>query len=535
MKFQYKLLLSINFIALIFLLPNKIWARQIPQYLSGTIVKAINSPKVYYIENNTKRPIESPNMLISQFSWEDMVIASPIELDAIPTGAPMTFRNGSLLANSGAVYVVSNNKIRAISSAQTFVNKGYKWQNIIPVSNAELALHQRGDILSDTDTHPDGSLLLAPNGAVYKIESGLRRYIPSPTIFTSRYRWQDLISVSQNVIDSYPAGTDEYYPDGKLIASANTVFLMQQNKKLPISSPEVFESYGFKWGRIIRATEYELSVIPEGVTLSEIKYQRARVLLSPEGSSAVYVVDTTGALRYIPSPFIFNTLQYKWDEIIKISPNVLKRYQIGPNKLFSDGSLISYNGAVYLISNEYKKPIANANIFLGLGYRWPAVIPLRTDEFNQYKTGNLIPDISNDKYNLITVNDGDDIVININGKIEGVKLLGIDAPEIDNFMSSNYYCYGVESYLALKNLIASNRVLLFKDPTKEDRDDYNRLLRYLYLEDGISLQEYLLKEGYAKEYTHNGISYQNQTKYKALEQEAKQNKRGLWSSSCNNN
>ena len=57
----------------------------------------------------------------------------------------------------------------------------------------------------------------------------------------------------------------------------------------------------------------------------------------------------------------------------------------------------------------------------------------------------------------------------------------------------------------------------------------------MYLEDGSSIQEYLLKEGYAKEYTHNGVSYQSQSTYRALEQEAKENKRGLWTNSCNIN
>jgi micrococcal nuclease len=534
MQTKYKVLLVITFITLSFILPNNISARQIPNYPNGIIVKSVNNPKVYYIENNTKRPIESPNMLISQFRWQDLIEVSPVELDAIALGTPMTFRDGSLLSNNGTVYVVSNARVRPITSPQAFLSKGYKWNNIIPVSNAELSLHQKGASLREEDNYPDGSLLLAPGGAVYKLESGLRRYIPSPLIFDSRYRWEYLIPVSQVIIDSYPRGSDEYYPDGLLISSATGVFLMQRNQRLPITSPAVFESYGFKWGQIRRATDYELSIIPEGQPISEIKNYRSRVLISPTGSSATYVVDTTGVFRYIPSPFIFEKLNYKWDEIIKIHANVLQQYPVGANKLFQDGTVVSYNGGVYLIANDYKKPIGSPNIFLSLGYKWSDIIPLRVNEFNQYPTGNVISDISNDKYNVITVNDGDDIVVNINGKIEGVKLLGIDAPELDSFISPNY-CYGVEAYQALKNLIASNRVSLVKDPLKEDRDDYNRLLRYVYLEDGRSLQEYLLKKGFAKEYTYNGASYQSQANYKALEQEAKANKKGLWATSCNSN
>jgi len=534
MQIKYKVLLVITFITLNFILPNNISARQIPNYPNGIIVKSVNNPKVYYIENNTKRPIESPNMLISQFRWQDLIEVSPVELDAIALGTPMTFRDGSLLSNNGTVYVVSNARVRPITSPQAFLSKGYKWNNIIPVSNAELSLHQKGDSLREEDNYPDGSLLLAPGGAVYKLESGLRRYIPSPLIFDSRYRWEYLIPVSQVIIDSYPRGSDEYYPDGLLISSATGVFLMQKNQRLPITSPAVFESYGFKWGQIRRATDYELSIIPEGQPISEIKNYRSRVLISPTGSSATYVVDTTGVLRYIPSPFIFEKLNYRWDEIIKIPANVLQQYPVGANKLFQDGTVVSYNGGVYLIANDYKKPIGSPNIFLSLGYKWSDIIPLRVNEFNQYPTGNVISDISNDKYNVITVNDGDDIVVNINGKIEGVKLLGIDAPEKEDF-SKTESCFGIEASQALRDFIKSNRVKLVRDTLKEDRDDNNRLLRYVYLEDGISLQEYLLREGYVKEYTHKGIFYQNQTTHRALEKEAKDNKKGLWATSCNSN
>jgi len=529
---QYTYILGI---LILLLLPNNIMARQISMYPNGVIIKAVNNPKVYYIENGKKRPIESPNMLTSQFRWQDMIIVSPVEVDVIPTGSEMTYRDGSLLSNRGAVYVISDGKRRQIDSPSTFVQKGYKWNNIIAVSDAELAPHAQGDILTTSDRHPNGSLLVRPGGSVFVIKNGQRRYIPSPLIFQARYRWESLIDVSESYLNNYPQGENEFYPDGLLIASATGVYMMQNNVRQPITSPEVFESYGLNWGQVRRATDFELSIIPVGGAISEIKSYPSRVLISPTGSGAVYVVDTTGLLRYIPSPFIFNKLNYKWDEIINIPANTLNKYPKGENMLFPNGTVVSYNGTVYLIANGYKKPIGNPEVFLGLGYKWTDIISSRFNEFAQYPLGAIITDVNSELYNIISVNDGDDITVNLNGRIEGVKLLGVDAPELDSLMSSSNYCYGVEAYQALKNLVASNRVKLVKDPVKEDRDDYNRLLRYVYLEDGRFAQEYLIKEGYAKEYTYKGAFYQNQAKHKALEQEAKNNNKGLWATSCNKN
>lgn len=534
MQTKYKVLLVITFITLSFILPNNISARQIPRHPNGTLVKAINNPKVYYIDNNTKRPIESPNIFTNQFRWQDIVTVSPVELDAIPTGVFMTFKEGSLLSNRGVIYIVSDGLRRPIDSFETFLQKGYKLNNVISVTDRDLSVHPQGAVLTTQDKHPNGSLLVGSEGKVFIIKNGQRKWIPTPNIFITRYRWQDLIGVSNEYLSTYPDGGNQYYTDGILLAdSVGKIYVMNNNTKQHISSPAVFEGYGFNWGQPLRATDSELALIPEGEALKVVKYQRDRVLISPTGSPAVYVVDKTGVLRYIPSPFIFDKLKYRWDQIIKLPPTIFSQYQIGANRLFQDGTVVSYNGVVYLISNDYKKPIGSPNIFLSLGYKWSDIIPLRVNEFNQYPTGNVISDISNDKYNVITVNDGDDMVVNINGKIEEVKLLGIDAPELDSFISPTNYCYGVEAYQIVKNLISSNRISLVKDPVKEDRDDYNRLLRYVYLEDGRSLQEYLLKEGYAKEYTHKGIFYQSQANYKALEQEAKVNKKGLWATSCN--
>jgi hypothetical protein len=311
-------------ILILLLLPNKIKARQVSMYPNGVIIKAVNNPKVYYIENGKKRPIESPNMLTSQFRWQDIVVASPVELDALPTGAEMTYGDGSLLSNRGAVYVISDGMRRPIASPSTFIQKGYKWNNIIAVSDAELAPHAQGDILTTADRHPNGSLLVRPGGAVFVIKNGQRRYIPSPLIFQARYRWESLIDGSESYLNTYPQGENEFYPDGLLISSATGVYIMQNNVRQPITSPEVFESYGLNWGQVRRATDFELSIIPVGVAMSEIKSYPSRVLISPTGSGAVYVVDTTGVLKYIPSPFIFNKLNYKWDEIINIPSKVQK-------------------------------------------------------------------------------------------------------------------------------------------------------------------------------------------------------------------
>jgi len=111
--------------------------------------------------------------------------------------------------------------------------------------------------------------------------------------------------------------------------------------------------------------------------------------------------------------------------------------------------------------------------------------------------------------------DGDTIEIE-NGV--RVRYIGIDTPEI----GEHYYLEATE---ANRQLVEGNRIRLEKDV--EDKDEYGRLLRYVWVAETMVNAE-LVKLGYAYSY-----SYPPNLKYQAhflqLEKEAREQKRGLWS------
>jgi len=118
---------------------------------------------------------------------------------------------------------------------------------------------------------------------------------------------------------------------------------------------------------------------------------------------------------------------------------------------------------------------------------------------------------------LVTqVIDGDTI------EIEGgyhVRYIGIDTPEI----GEPYYLEATE---ANRNLVEGKVVWLEKDV--EDKDKYGRLLRYVWVDDTMVNAE-LVSLGYAYSYSYPpNVSYQKH--FLQLEQEAREQERGLWSS-----
>ncbi len=124
---------------------------------------------------------------------------------------------------------------------------------------------------------------------------------------------------------------------------------------------------------------------------------------------------------------------------------------------------------------------------------------------------------------VVRVVDGDTINVEINGKVESVRYIGIDTPETVD-PRKPVQCFGVEASKKNKELVEGKMVRLEKDIT--DRDKYNRLLRYIWLDDVLINQE-LVEQGFAKSYSYPpDIKYQD--KFVAAEKKAREDKLGLW-------
>ncbi len=121
---------------------------------------------------------------------------------------------------------------------------------------------------------------------------------------------------------------------------------------------------------------------------------------------------------------------------------------------------------------------------------------------------------------ITKVVDGDTVDVEINGKKDVVRLIGINAPETNE-------CFGKEATDKAKEILNSKEVTLEPDSSQDDRDKYHRLLRYVFLSDGTNFGETMTRDGFAKEYTYK-FPYKYQSIYKKAQQEAKDKKSGLW-------
>lgn len=131
------------------------------------------------------------------------------------------------------------------------------------------------------------------------------------------------------------------------------------------------------------------------------------------------------------------------------------------------------------------------------------------------------------EYKLESVIDGDTIRIDYDGKSEKVRFLLVDTPET-NHETLGEQPFGPEAKEFTKNLLEGEDTVYLEFDVSS-RDKYQRLLAYIYTKDGVSIQEELLRNGYARV----AYIYDPNTKhvdwFKDVQENAQKQAVGIWS------
>lgn len=125
---------------------------------------------------------------------------------------------------------------------------------------------------------------------------------------------------------------------------------------------------------------------------------------------------------------------------------------------------------------------------------------------------------------VVQVVDGDTIKAEIGGTVYTIRYIGIDTPETVH-PNEPVEWMGPEASEANKRLVEGQTVYLEKDVSETDR--YGRLLRYIFLADGLFVNTELVRLGYAQVSTYPpDVRYQDL--FLEMQQEAREAGHGLW-------
>lgn len=120
--------------------------------------------------------------------------------------------------------------------------------------------------------------------------------------------------------------------------------------------------------------------------------------------------------------------------------------------------------------------------------------------------------------------DGDTVLVSMSGRDETIRFIGIDTPETHK-PDTPVQCFAVAASEYTKRRIGSARIRLASDSLTTNRDRYDRLLRYVYLEDGTNLNLELVQKGFAFAYA---FPFAKSSEFHAAMKRAQETKSGLW-------
>lgn len=130
-------------------------------------------------------------------------------------------------------------------------------------------------------------------------------------------------------------------------------------------------------------------------------------------------------------------------------------------------------------------------------------------------------------YRVVEFIDGDTIAVDMNGRTEKIRFIGVDTPETHDPRKA-VQCFGLAAADFTKKVIGNQNVRLQSDPLSTNRDRYARLLRYVYLPDGTLVNEEIIKQGYG--FAYLSFPFTKAEQFRLSETAARQQSRGLWNS-----
>ena len=126
---------------------------------------------------------------------------------------------------------------------------------------------------------------------------------------------------------------------------------------------------------------------------------------------------------------------------------------------------------------------------------------------------------------VVRVIDGDTIKVELDGRLQTVRLVGIDSPESGR-PQTPVECGSKQAGTALRRLLLNRDVTVLRDPTQAAVDQYGRVLAYVEV-DGRDAGEAMVASGWARPYVYRGVEFSRVGAYRAAQRGAANRRAGV--------
>lgn len=243
-----------------------------------------------------------------------------------------------------------------------------------------------------TKKYPNGTIVkVYGSPGVWLIDEGYKRPFITWSAFISRYKKSDIIDVSYSDLEKYAIGDPIKFENYSYLRTPDGNFYMVDSDKLrKFESRETVRYFGVNPEEVTNVSYDDINYYPKGddITLGSL-YPNGIVLQNIKDNLIYYVKDGKKSL-------ILNNellkINYPNQIIVSVGDEEISKLEKVDDAIIKDGVLVKSqnNNAVYFISDGFRKPILNGDIFEKLGFSWTDIIIVSDNILNLNKLGEAI-------------------------------------------------------------------------------------------------------------------------------------------------
>jgi hypothetical protein len=244
------------------------------------VVKAADGT-AWRIESGVRRPFTSP---AAQAGWaKGLAVPAALPGDlALPLGAPLAPREGTVLRTATGAGVVSDGAFRPLSNPGSL---GYNVANAALATSADLSALPAGDPVG-TDRHPSGTLLR--NGSGYLEVVGTAKRAVSPALLATDQR----VPVTPLTGEVASLLAPRWLPpSGVAGRAADGTIRVVDNGRLVTLAPGVANALGYSSASLPALEAADFGPLPSAPALASTVLHPAGTLVTD--GSAVWLVDAS--------------------------------------------------------------------------------------------------------------------------------------------------------------------------------------------------------------------------------------------------
>lgn len=214
------------------------------------------------------------------------------------------------------------------------------------------------------DGHANGSLVkTSTSPQVYFIHDGMKSWIQTISVFTSRFKWNQIVTISQTEMDNYVLDSGEpnlHYREGTIFRryDRSEIYAVEDGQKRHIDSISTFIGKGYNWLNVILAENQDvLDAHADGADLTGASALPNGTLIKTSSGSDVFFLEDNQR-RHVTSTTGLNS-EFRWQDIVTVSSVTMNSYPIGEDYYYRAGTIVRDHAgsSLYFIEGKNKRQI----------------------------------------------------------------------------------------------------------------------------------------------------------------------------------